>query len=99
MSCRRLKWQTHGQLSVWVIMQQDQDGQKFQNIGESRDKIGVDYRRTSKIQRIHDDVHQLLEADIFGSQTWVRCRANPNDLLNNDHYAFKAHNDYIGLDT
>lgn len=71
--------------NVWVIMQQDQDGQKFQNIGESRDEIGADYRRTSNIQTIHDDVHQLLEADFFGFQTWARCRANLNDLLNTDH--------------
>ena len=48
--------------NVWVIMQQDQDGQKFQNIEESRGGIGAAYRRTSKIQTIHDDVHQLLEA-------------------------------------
>ena len=53
--------------NVWVIMQQDQDGQHFQNIKELRGGIGVDFRRTSKIQTLHDDVHQLLEADFFGS--------------------------------
>ena len=42
---------------VWVIMQQDQDGQKFQNIEESR--AGVAYRRISEIQTIHNDVRQL----------------------------------------
>ena len=46
--------------NVWVIMQQDPDEQKFQNIEESRGGIGAAYRRTSKIQTIHVDVHQLL---------------------------------------
>ena len=57
--------------NVWVIMQQDQDGQKFQNIEESRSGIGAAYCQTSKIQTIHDDVHQLLEADFIGSLTWA----------------------------
>ena len=60
---------------VWVIMQQDQDGQKFQNIEESRAGIAVEYRRISEIQTIHNDVHQLLETDFFVSLTWARCRA------------------------
>ena len=34
--------------NVWVIKQQDQDGQKFQNIEESRTGIGVADRRISK---------------------------------------------------
>ena len=51
--------------NVWVIMQQDPDEQKFQNIEESRGGIGAAYRRTSKIQTIHNDVHQLLETDFF----------------------------------
>ena len=63
--------------NIWVIMQQDLDRQKFQNIEESRGRIGEAYCWTSKIQTIHDDVivHQLPEADLFGSLTWARCRA------------------------
>ena len=46
-------------------MQQDQDGQKFQNIEESRAGIGVAYRRISQIQTKHNDVYQLLETDFL----------------------------------
>ena len=51
--------------SIWVIMQLDKEGQKCQNIEESRAGAGAAYRQTSKIQMIHDDVHQLLEADFL----------------------------------
>ena len=49
--------------------------QKFQKIGESRAGIAAAYRRISEIQTIHNDVHQLLKTDFFGSLTWARCRA------------------------
>ena len=50
---------------VWVIMQQDQDEQKLKDIEESRAGNGAAFRRISKIQTIHNDVHQLLETDFF----------------------------------
>ena len=106
MSCGRLKWQTHGLQrmsgSSCSKTRLEKSSRTFQNIEESRAGIGVAYRRISKNQMIHNDDYQLLQKLIFlvpKPGLDADCRAIPNDLLNTDHQAFKAHTDYIGLNT
>ena len=71
--------------NVWVIMQQDPEQQKLQNIEESRAGTGAAYSRTCKIQTIHDDVHQLLEADFFWLPHLGSMQGHHNHILNADH--------------
>ena len=73
--------------NIWVIMQQDQDGQKFQNREESQTGIEAAYRRISKIQTIHNDVvHQLLNR-FFWFPHLGSMQGRHNHILNADHQA------------
>ena len=99
MSCRRLKWQTHGFLrmsgSSCSKTRMDKNSRTQENREVESERIIAEPPRSRRYMMMFISSQKLI---FFGCRTWSRCRANLNDLLNTDHYAFKAHNDFIGLD-
>ena len=68
-------------LFVCAIIKQDLDGRMFQNIEELRVEIREDYRRILKNQKLHIDVHQLIETDFFLPHLCL-IQGHPNHILN-----------------